>query len=243
MMKTIAHITDIHLDEDFPKEQGVDARENWKQILKDVAARNISDIVFGGDIGSTDSNEWFFASFNKYNFNPLLLTLGNHDSFQEVQKYYKPMEMNGTSELYYSFEDTYFRILYLDSSAERISDNQFRWLEQQLNTSKKILLYIHHPVLGVNTAIDKKYPLQGRERVRKVLQQHQHKVIIFCGHYHLPDVQAVENITQYVTPAASYQVERNQDDIQVNARTFGYRIIRIAEDKVNSEVVSFQQLE
>ena len=51
MNKKIAYITDLHLDEDFPKEMGVDSRSNWKVILKDVSNRNIDEIVFGGDIG------------------------------------------------------------------------------------------------------------------------------------------------------------------------------------------------
>jgi 3',5'-cyclic AMP phosphodiesterase CpdA len=238
-MKTIAHITDIHLDEDFPREQGVDARENWDRVLKDVAARNISDIIFGGDIGTKESNKWFFESFRKYGFN-LLLTLGNHDYFVEVQKYFT-LHLNGTNELYYSFEDDYFCTLFLDSSTNRISDSQFQWLQQQLNTDKKIILYIHHPVLKVDTAIDKKYPLEGREEIQHTLAQHKQEVIVFSGHYHLSDVQTVGNITQYITLASSYQIETNPVEIQVNARTFGYRIIRIREDQVETELVSFRK--
>jgi 3',5'-cyclic-AMP phosphodiesterase len=238
-MKTIAYITDIHLDEDFPREYGVQARENWEEILHDVATRKISDIIFGGDIGTTESNKWFFETFEKYNVK-LQITLGNHDYFPEVRKYYNSDKLDGLNELYYSVEDDYFRTLFMDSSSNAISDRQFEWLQQQLHTNKNILLYIHHPVLGVNTAVDKKYPLEGREKIQHALQQYQKKVIIFCGHYHLPDVLTVENITQYITPAASYQIERNPEKIQVNAQTFGYRIIRITTDTVDTELVLFK---
>ena len=239
-MKTIAHITDIHLDEDFPREHGVESTENWKRIMEDVTIRNITDIVFGGDIGSPESNAWFFESVQQNNLR-LHISLGNHDQFSQVRKYYQPEGLSGTNELYYGFEDTYYRTLFLDSSAECVSDKQFHWLQQQLHTNKKILLFIHHPVLAVDTAADRKYPLEGRERIHQVLQQHSGEVIVFCGHYHMADQKTAGNITQYITPASSFQMERHPEEIVINAQTFGYRVIRFAEDKIDTELVSFQR--
>jgi hypothetical protein len=49
--KKIAYITDIHLDEQLPIDQGVDTRKNWEIILNDVSKKGIKEIIFGGDIG------------------------------------------------------------------------------------------------------------------------------------------------------------------------------------------------
>ncbi|MBK7884551.1 MAG: hypothetical protein IPJ81_12770 [Chitinophagaceae bacterium] len=46
MKKTIAYITDIHLDEKFPMDNGVDARGNWNIILADINKRQIDEVVF-----------------------------------------------------------------------------------------------------------------------------------------------------------------------------------------------------
>ena len=58
MIQKIAYITDIHLDEEFTKDQGVDSRANWEIILEDVVSKNIKKVIFGGDIGEPNSNQW-----------------------------------------------------------------------------------------------------------------------------------------------------------------------------------------
>lgn len=73
MIKQIAYITNIHLDEPLPIDHGIDARMNWRRILK--------------------------------------------------------------------------------------------WFRQCLKSSKSLVFLIHHPILAIDTAVDKKFPLQGRDRI------------------------------------------------------------------------------
>ena len=54
--KKIAYITDIHLDEQLPIDQGVDTRKNWEIILNDVSKKGIKEIIFGGDLGEKTVN-------------------------------------------------------------------------------------------------------------------------------------------------------------------------------------------
>ena len=68
MNKKFAYINDIHLDEQFPIDHGVDARKNWEIILNDVSKKGIREIIFGGDIGEKTVNKWFFESLQDYNF-------------------------------------------------------------------------------------------------------------------------------------------------------------------------------
>ncbi len=63
MNNTIAYITDIHFDEQFPIEQGANPYKNWEIILNDIKSRGISEIIFGGDIGSSSAHFFFFNSF------------------------------------------------------------------------------------------------------------------------------------------------------------------------------------
>jgi 3',5'-cyclic-AMP phosphodiesterase len=235
-MKRIAHITDLHLDEQFPIENGVRARENWKLILKDVMARQIDELVFTGDIGTTDSNQWFFASIKKHQltFN---VTLGNHDTFAEANKFYNPGLPKGQNELYYTNEDKFFKYLFLDTSTSKVSKLQFEWLKRSIDTNKKIIVFIHHPILETNTTPQKEYPLEGAEMVKAELLKLKREVYLFCGHLHFDDKQTEGNITQFVTPAACFQAKKHSATTEKDNISFGYRILELDEDKISNSVI------
>jgi Icc protein len=235
-MKKIAFVTDIHLDEDDPKEAGVDSYLNWEILLQDVSKHDVDLIVFGGDIGAATAYPWFFESLAKYNYKFLL---GNHDRFENANSYYKDNDLAATDELYYYSEDACFKYIYMDTSLERVSAAQFNWLNSQLATDKTVVVFIHHPVLPVDTPVDRAYPLAGREAVLDALHNTNNKVYIFCGHYHMDDVQTNGNVTQYITPAASYQIVKEAAEIATTGHTFGYRIITF-NNKVEQQLLMFK---
>jgi Icc protein len=121
-----------------------------------------------------------------------------------------------------------------------MSNVQFNWLQNELVTDKHIMLFIHHPVFGIDTPIDKKYPLAGRERIAEALQQSGKSVTIFCGHYHMGDVLQVRNITQHITPASSYQITKHADEIEGNSSTFGYRLINVDDNVMVTNLLMYR---
>jgi Icc protein len=235
-MKQIAYITDIHLDEDFPRSKGVDTRRNWERILKDVQGRGIENIVIGGDIGTPESHAWFFESLKSVH---LHLSLGNHDSWSNVKQQYTNRYVKEQEECHYSFEEGSFKYLFLDSSSDKISESQLAWLEDELSVEKKILLFVHHPVLAVNTVVDSLYPLKNREAVKSVLLNRGDDIVFFCGHYHLEDDQTEGRIRQIITPASSYQVLKESKALETDRSSFGYRILRVEGEKSETELVLF----
>ncbi|NJM52815.1 MAG: hypothetical protein HC846_05120 [Blastocatellia bacterium] len=128
----------------------------------------------------------------------------------------------------------------MDSSSYQISQTQIEWFEKELATNKQILLFVHHPILELNTAIDTEYPLRNREQIKLALLKSNRKTTIFCGHCHQPDERQEENIKQFVTPASAYQVEKDPRIITTDNGSFGYRIIQIEGNRINSEIVYFQ---
>lgn len=238
LMKRIAHITDLHLEEPFPIDHGVKATENLKTILDDVASRGITEVVFTGDIGTAEANQWFFDTVYKYPVS-LKLTIGNHDLFSDTIKHYKGDLPKGRSELYYTDEGEQFKYIFLDSSTSKISDTQLNWFKTELITDKKVILFIHHPVLETNTAPQKHYPLEGNTKIKEALLSHNKEVIIFCGHLHMEDLQSEENIIQHVTPASCFQVKKQPDKTELNNISYGYRIIEVDNEQVSSEVIMF----
>jgi len=236
MRRTIAYITDLHLDEAYVSEIGVNARSNWKRLLADVQSRGIGSLIFGGDIGEAAANAWFFDSLKDYD---LQLTLGNHDTFAEARKHFHHEAWDGKAEAYYSQEDHHFKYLFLDSSSNAVSVTQRLWLEQEISTSKPLLVFIHHPLFPVPTPVDEIYPLQGRELLQPLLQQRRAATTLFCGHYHMQDEQTLGAIQQYVTPAASYQIVKEAAALQADNSRFGYRIIELTENALSTEVIFF----
>ncbi len=237
VIKKFAYITDVHLDEQFPKTVGVDARKNWEKVLKDISKRGITQIVIGGDIGERDSLSWFFKLLEPYDW---FISLGNHDSFSTIFPYWKEQQVVGIDTPFYNIETDFFKCIFLDSSKEIVDQEQLDRFRKESITSKKILLFVHHPILSVPTFTDKKFFLEGREKILSVLHQIPNEVFIFSGHYHMEDDRFYKNVRQYITPAVSYQVEKDPDIVKIHNNSFGYRIIELQHDQLFTEVITFK---
>ena len=235
-MEKIAHITDLHLDEAFPAEKGIDTRGNFQTILDDVASRGIHRIVITGDIGTPESHQWFVETVQNYDPN-FKLTIGNHDSFSSQLK---NLQLTNNSELFYRLDNKSFREIYLDSSSGSISETQFSWLKKSIDTHTPTLLFIHHPVLDTGCLSQKNYPLKNRDRIKTLLQNHTMPVYVFCGHLHFQEERSDQNIHQFITPAACYQGTNSPTLSQMDSEEFGYRIIIKNEDCIETEVIIFQ---
>lgn len=214
----------------------MNSRRNWETILKDVISRDIQEVIFGGDIGENKSTEWFFDSL--WNID-LKVVLGNHDSFTEVDKYYQNEYQGNHKELYYAYEDNYYKYIFLDSSSDAIGSTQFQWLINELKTDKTLVIFIHHPILGVNTEVDRQFPLENRDELKVELQKMDNEITIFCGHYHMLDETTDGNLKQIITSASSYQVVKEATPIKVTSENFGYRVIEFASSNINSELILF----
>jgi len=229
--ETIAHITDIHLDEAFPAEQGVNQKANWDQLIVDLKARGIKKIIFGGDIGAPSALPYFLESLTPFEWT---ISPGNHDLSPDGKPHLPP---KADKDGFYGFQDDVdYRHIFMDSSTESISVAQTEWLKGALNIDKKIILAVHHPVLPVPSYIDSHYALKGREKIQKILQDAGNEVTILCGHYHLEDERTERNIRQLLTPAASYLLEKSQELTIKNDR-FGYRLLHISPQSIDTDVI------
>lgn len=256
-VQTIAYLTDAHLGQKIILDQETGAiryaqnteehKDKLKFILKDIASNGITEIIFGGDIGTQEANQWFFKTIDEFNFK-LLMVLGNHDRYQQVNQYYKNERRNEpanelNNELYYADGEGLFKFIYLDSSSNAISQTQLNWLLHELDTAKEILLFIHHPVLEIKTPLDKLgAALNGRDEIKHILSGIQKDIVVFCGHYHMADEIIAGNIRQFSSPACSYQIEKLSEKIEIDTSSFGYRLITINGGQLTTEVKLFKLL-
>ena len=233
MHTKIAHITDLHLDEDFPQKQEVHSREHFRQVLEDIRDKGIKEIVCTGDIGENKGIEHFFRQLADFD---LAVTLGNHDSFGQVSPYLNKKSDGQDQKHYYSTYQEGYQCIYLDSSQGVIDPTQLQWLRKALDTTKPILIFVHHPILGLELKVDEIGRLQNRGEVRTLLENTLNEITIFCGHYHMESYLQYKNIRQHITPAVSYQIEKNKNEIVLDTHTFGYRIIHLENGQVSSKI-------
>lgn len=235
-MKQIAFITDIHLDEQFPLDNNVNPKKNFETILADIEKRNINEVIFGGDIGEPSAHKYFF---DKLKHLSIKLILGNHDKFENVKNQF--IIDKNHNELFYKSEDENYQYIFLDSSLDELSKIQLEWLQKELTDNKELIVFVHHPILEIETPVDKIYPLKNRNGLKVILQNFKNNVTIFCGHYHMNDKQEFKNIKQYTTQSMSFQLVKNASEIVVDNKVFGYRIIEIHNNKIDTELINFNQ--
>jgi len=237
MSKIIAHITDTHLGDPTVLDRGINPKKNLKAVLENIALDKFDDLVITGDLAVKEDLEWLFTKLEDYKPG-FKITLGNHDVFKDVIPYYNSTRSQSETELYYTQEDEFYKYIYMDSSSGEISEAQMAWLTSEVNTLKKIIVFIHHPVLGFPTGMDNTYPLKNRDMVNEILQESRQPVTLFCGHYHMPDKRIDRKITQYITPSVAYQVKKNSPTIEINVNSFAYRIITLEENSIKTSLVT-----
>ena len=185
MIHRIAHITDLHLDERFPYKDKISARKRFDQILEDIKANDVDHIICTGDIGENKGLPYFFDKLKKMD---LSITLGNHDDFTKITQYYNLGADYGTKKLYRSKLVASFKFVYLDSSAGIIDIKQLKWLKKELNSSTPIVIFIHHPIIGLNLKVDEIGKLKNRKALVKILERGSNSIIVYCGHYHMGEL-------------------------------------------------------
>ncbi|MCK8520477.1 metallophosphoesterase [Aquimarina sp. D1M17] len=233
MIQRIAHITDLHLDEEFPFRNQTSARNRFDTVLKDIEQEQINHIICTGDIGENNGIEYFFTQLKK---KKLLITLGNHDQFSDICTYHPLQGNHNTKKTYWSHSTQFFKFMYLDSSSGAIDKEQLDWLKKEISSPKPILIFVHHPIIGLNLKVDEIGKLKNRREVTEILTRATTKISIYCGHYHMKSFQVYKNIEQFITPAIAFQIKKNIGKIEIDTNISGYRIIQINETEVTSKV-------
>ena len=233
MIKKIAHITDLHLDEEFPFKDNISARKRFEKILTSIKDEGINHVVCTGDIGENRGIQYFFDNVRKME---LSIALGNHDSFIRISEHYNKGADYNSKKIYRSELSDHFKLIYLDSSSNIIDYKQLQWLKKELITSNPIIIFIHHPIIGLNLKVDEIGSLKNRKEITKILLQVPNKITVYCGHYHMESTITYKNISQFITPAVAFQIDKNTSKIKINTTISGYRIIRQEKDKLSSEV-------
>lgn len=233
MINKIAHITDLHLDEEFTFRDKISVRKRFDDVFENIRQNGISQIICTGDIGENDGILYFFEKHKEMD---LSITLGNHDKLRDINKHYNLGSDYGTSKIYRSEIQNQHKFIFLDSSSGNIDLNQLKWLIGELITPEPIMIFVHHPIIGLPLKVDEIGKLTNREELIRLLEKVPNQITIFCGHYHIESTLVYKNIKQYITPAIAFQIEKKIDSIEIDSTVSGYRIIQFNNYQHSTEV-------
>lgn len=201
----VAHITDVHI------RSGDNAPERFKKNLEEIKKLKVDFFLNGGDSihdasydnvkRETVTELWgiWDECLKPIQSYEIYSCIGNHDPWWAAPSHED--EMYGKDYVikrlkiparYYSFSKKNWHFIILDGNNKNISldDEQFQWLEQELDklpASTPTLLMSHYPILGTTPVL-----VGGGhsdfKKLKDLFYKHKDKVkVCLSGHNHLYD--------------------------------------------------------
>ncbi len=162
--------------------------EDQHRVARQIAANSPELILHTGDLiysdgADEDYPEKFYKPYRDLiDHIPFFPSLGNHDCRTANGKpWLENFHLPG-NERYYSFDYGDAHFVALDSV--KITDEQTRWLEEDLAKTKKLwkFVYFHHPPF---TVVEKRVGTENPNHPWVKLFEQYQVDIVFCGHDHL----------------------------------------------------------
>ena len=242
-MFKIAHITDLHLTDDFEPARGVDVAGNFIKTLDSIGQdQTIDQIVLTGDLCFQDPNEivmkWVREMLEQTGI-PFHVIPGNHDSSKMMAKVFaKQLEINN-SELYYIDNREEINFLLLDTAKGYVSKKQLDWLKQNANDLEgPSIVFMHHPPVNAVPYMDANYSMTNKKEFQQVLYSLENIEAIFCGHYHIGKKINMKDLPPvYITPSTYFQIDDTTEDFKISSYNIGWRKIVWKDNNLKTGVV------
>ena len=219
----IAQVSDAHFSS-FEENTSYKFLKKSGELLDDIIFQiNTSGpydfVIFTGDLVNkpkVSELEKFIGHANHLMY-PWYAIDGNHDISIDgpltKNKFLSTLananENMAQKNLYYAFTPKKgFRVICLDSiidykltSNGEISNEQFMWLQEELETHKKdtIVVCTHVPVIEPYSSPN--HQMENEYEVRKLLKTHKLPVIVLQGHYHAVKIKQDDNMLVISCPS------------------------------------------
>jgi Icc protein len=233
-MLRIAHITDTHISKEKQTLDGIDTREQFLRILKEIETREVDLIIHTGDVsfpeGSRTVYTWVKNILEETEI-PYLLTPGNHDDPFMMQEIFNVQDLPAKVITTGAVAMKGQSLMFLDSSSERLTMKQLLWLKREIEIEEdQLFLFQHHPpcTCGVKV-MDEKYPYKTPQLIQKNLKQTERSIILFCGHYHIEKELSLStpDLKVFITPPTFGSIDPDSEIYHIKDQRPGWREIRI----------------
>lgn len=238
----IAQVTDLHIAASDVSYRGIKVRQKFVDVLQVLAEKDLDLLVLSGDLaaseGEPEAYAWIRQTLATFPF-PYLVMPGNHDQVIRMKRAFNlPDSEVSQGRLYFSRNIKGRQLMFLDSTAYRVTKQQLDWLTTQLaNCNEPVLLFIHHPPLLCGCQfMDERYALQNIDDIWQVLDQFSNIKHIFCGHYHADKTLVKNGKYIYLTPSTAFQIDTESPDLIIDHTKHGWRMIELNDQQVHTYV-------
>ncbi|HQU51360.1 MAG TPA: metallophosphoesterase [Saprospiraceae bacterium] len=237
----IIQISDIHIAPAGIDTFGVDVRANFLDILEHVSSLEFDLLAITGDYCFKEPHAeiytWIAEQLDSIR-QPVYHIGGNHDYMPFLHQAFKPPFPLHDQELFYRVEHLGTDLLFLDSAIGKMSDLQFKWLEEQLKATRgPVILFTHYPpyTMGV-PHMDEKYAFQQSETFDALVQNCSYPVYVFCGHYHGERIVHRGNVHIHIVPSCFFQIDPLTVEFRIEHYRIAFRTIEVLEDQIRTWV-------
>jgi len=223
----IVQFTDIHIGVKHQKTRDVNVRRNLKKVLNAIASENADMVVLSGDLCFKEPRSVIYAWINrqliKRSIDPIVMP-GNHDDSVMLGQQFK-MPITG-NEVYFDRQFGETRIVFLDTARGVMSMDQWAWLENHVESAKKLLIFMHHPPVYAHVPfMDDNHGFGQQKKFQELIARRKDCVEVFCGHYHVDKSISMRNLHVHITPSCFFQIRDDLKDFRVDHLRIGYRVI------------------
>ena len=254
-MPTILQLTDLHLLADPAGTlKGKRVRETTERLMQDVRTQigsgslQVDRIVLSGDLAHDELCETYLLLRDLLGelLPHCLLLPGNHDSRPFMREVFPELFEPEDAFLCFSVSAGAWRLIGLDSHIPgevcgEISRPQLDWLMDELraHAQQPTVLFLHHPPFEVGSAwVDSIGLVNSHELMQSVSDATQLKAIC-AGHVHHEFAAQSNGMTLLTSPSASLQFVPACDDLALDTRPPGYRLLHL-DKQFDSEVVRLE---
>ena len=236
----VCFITDLHIDIEGFMPNNIDSRAKFHNVMNHIRDRSYDLMILGGDLcnqtGNEDIYKWIKEQLDNTGISYYIIS-GNHDTSDMIAVVFGISSFIQNRELYYHVHhDSIGDIIYLDTSAGWMSDDQYKWLENKIRNhqTEQVIICMHHPPLLSGSALmEPRYFFQESGRFKSLCDSFRHKqFFIFCGHYHIARTVISDNIFIFITPSTFVQIDPDSETFRKDGDRYGYREIIIENGKV-----------
>lgn len=241
MILKIAQISDIHIGPEAIKYHGIDVRENFLRVLRDVQTRDVDHIVLSGDLaldlGEEDAYVWIKQQMDTQPL-PYEVMTGNHDSVERLSRIFGKKDLLNSEMLFFKKELKGHLLYFLDTEPDYLDIKQMEWLRQEHEyMDQNTLIFMHHPpCYAEHLFMDRKYPLHNLEHVQNVFLGMPKIKHVFCGHYHHEKTMKLGNLNVHLCPATQMQISPFNKDFEIGDHRPGWRSIEWNGSELKTEV-------
>lgn len=254
MSLRIIQISDLHLFND-PETifRGVPMRAALDDVLSHIRHHHAEHdlLVVTGDIAHDEKKQTYelFQCHLGAGLTNFRLIPGNHDNRRYMREVFPGETGQESGTICFEEHLDGWALLGLDTHVPgelhgEVGSTHLQWLLAKLagHADQRVVLFMHHPPVPVNSPWVDAIGLREREVFARVVTAFPNVEAIFTGHVHQEFCGRLDRIVVHTTPSVAVQFSPDTERLECAPVPPGYRIIDLSDAGVKTHVVRLPEL-